>query len=60
MGDAKKIFENLGKLETPASTLRQKPTFYPEITKNLIFEKCEFGFWEKWDFKIWILSKMWL
>ena len=23
-------------------TLGQKPTFYPEITKNLIFEKCEF------------------
>ena len=25
--------------------LGQKPTFYPEITKNLKFEKCEF--WEK-------------
>ena len=24
------------------STLRQKLTFYPEITKNLMFEKCEF------------------
>ena len=23
-------------------TLGQKPTFYPEITKNLMFEKCEF------------------
>ena len=23
-------------------TLGQKPPFYPEITKNLIFEKCEF------------------
>ena len=24
------------------STLGQKPTFYPEITENLMFEKCEF------------------
>ena len=24
------------------ATLRQKPTFYPEITKNLVLEKCEF------------------
>ena len=31
-------------------TLGQKPTFYPEITKNLMFEKCEFC--EKWDFQI--------
>ena len=23
-------------------TLGQKSTFYPEITKNLMFEKCEF------------------
>ena len=23
-------------------TLGQKPTFYPEISKNLMFEKCEF------------------
>ena len=23
-------------------TLGQKPTFYPEIPKNLMFEKCEF------------------
>ena len=49
------------------STLGQKPTFYPEITKNLMFEKCEFC--EKWDFeivnfvenetlKLWILWKM--
>ena len=31
-------------------TLGQKSTFYPEITKNLMFEKCEFC--EKWDFRI--------
>ena len=48
-------------------TLGQKPTFYPDITKNLMIEKCEF--WEKWDFenvifvenetlKTWILSKI--
>ena len=48
------------------STLGQKPTFYPEITKNLMFEKYEFC--EKWDLqnvnfvknetlKLWILSK---
>ena len=24
------------------TTLGQKPTFYPEITKNLMFGKCEF------------------
>ena len=30
-------------------TLGQKPTFYPEITKKLMFEKCEFC--EKWDFE---------
>ena len=42
----------------------QKPTFYPEITKNLMFEKCEFcekwvfenvnfvNFVKKWDFEI--------
>ena len=53
---------------TPLSiTLGQKATFYPEITKNLMFEKCEFC--EKWDFekvnfvkttilKMWILRKM--
>ena len=45
---------------------KPKPTFYPEITKNLLFEKCEFC--EKWDFeivnfvrngtlKLWILRK---
>ena len=48
-------------------TLGQNPTFYPEITKNLMVEKCEFC--GKWDFenvtfvknetlKLWILSKM--
>jgi len=48
-------------------TLGQKPTFYSEITKNLMFQKCEFC--EKLDFEIvnfvtnetlrvWILSKM--
>ena len=31
------------------NTLGQKPTLYPEITKNLMFEKCEFR--EKWDFE---------
>ena len=31
-------------------TLGQISTFYPEITKNLMFEKCEF--YEKWDFEI--------
>ena len=36
----------LGRAE---STLGQKPTFYPEITQNLMFEKCEFC--EKWDFE---------
>ena len=30
-------------------TLGQKPTFCPEITKNLMFEKCDF--YEKWDFE---------
>ena len=30
-------------------TLGQKPTFNPEITKNLMFEKCELC--EKWDFE---------
>ena len=29
--------------------LKQKSTFYPEITKNLMFEKCEFC--EKWGFE---------
>ena len=48
-------------------TLGQKPTFYLEIHKNLMFEKCEFC--EKWDFdivnfvknetfKMWILDKL--
>ena len=48
-------------------TVGQKATFYPEITKNLMFEKCEFC--EKWDFEnmnfvkieiseLWILWKM--
>ena len=32
-----------------ASTLGQKSPFYPEITKNLMFEKCEFC--EKWGFE---------
>ena len=56
------------------STLRQKPTFYPEIRLILIFQKCEFC--EKCDFRnvnfvknaileTWILwkmffSKMWI
>ena len=31
-------------------TLGQKTTFYPEITDNLKFEKCEFC--EKCDFEI--------
>ena len=31
-------------------TLGEKPTFYPEITKNLMLEKCDFC--EKWDFEI--------
>ena len=31
------------------ATLGQKRTFYPEITKNLMFEKCEFC--EKCDFE---------
>ena len=33
----------------PELTLGQKPTLYPEITKNLMLEKCEFC--EKWDFE---------
>jgi len=42
------------------ATLGQKPTFCPEITKNLMFEKCEFcekmrlwkcEFCEKWAFE---------
>ena len=48
-------------------TLGQNTTFYPQITKNLMFENCEF--WEKWDFenvnfvtneilKMWIFWKM--
>ena len=67
MGDAEKLFENLGKLETPASTLGQNPTFYPKITKNLMLKKCEFC--EKWDIenvnfvknqtlKLWFLWKL--
>ena len=32
------------------STLEQKPTFYPEIPQNLMFEKCEFC--EKRGFEI--------
>ena len=39
---------NLCKYLDKMITLGQKSTFYPEITKNLIFEKCEFC--EKWDF----------
>ena len=35
--------------ENSCSTLGQKLTLYPEITKNLMFEKCEFL--EKWDFE---------
>ena len=31
-------------------TLGQKATFYPKITKNLMFEKCEF--YEKRGFEI--------
>ena len=31
------------------ATLGQKSTFYPEITKNLMCENCEFC--EKWDFR---------
>ena len=27
------------------------PTFYPEITMNLVLEKCEFFFFEKCDFQ---------
>ena len=53
--------------ENHTSTLRQNPNFYPEITKNLMFEKCKFG--EKWDFEnvnfvknetlqLWILWKV--
>ena len=30
------------------STLGQKETFYPEMIKNFMFEKCEFC--DKWDF----------
>ena len=33
-----------------SNTLGQKPTFYPEFTKNLMFEKCEFC--EKWNLEI--------
>ena len=50
------VEENISKKRT----LRQKPTFYPEITKILMFEKCEFC--EKWDFEI-VRSeifKMWI
>ena len=32
------VEENISKKRT----LRQKPTFYPEIIKNLMIEKCEF------------------
>ena len=57
--EKKCLFRNL--------TLRQKPTFYPEITKNLMFGNCEFC--KKWDFEnvnfvkieiseLWILWKM--
>ena len=31
-----------GKKSYLAFTLGQKSTFYPDITKNLVFEKCEF------------------
>ena len=34
---------------SPLFTLGPKPTFYPEFTKNLIFDKCVFC--EKWDFE---------
>ena len=37
---------------TVLSTLGQKPTFYPEITKILMFEKCEFCETEKRGFEI--------
>ena len=30
------------KNKSPWNTLGQKPTFYPESDKNLMFEKCEF------------------
>ena len=34
-------FPNPNFLDEFPHTLGQKPTFYPEITKNLMFEKCE-------------------
>ena len=36
-------------VRTQTDTLEQKPTFYSEIPKNLMFEKCEFC--EKWNFE---------
>ena len=42
--------------EDLGSTLGQKPTFYPEITMNLMFEKCEFV--KNKALKVWILWKM--
>ena len=59
--------KSMGHTTVVKHTLGQKTTFYPEITKNLMFEKCEFC--EKWEFeivnfvknevlKMWILWKM--
>ena len=39
-----------------SQTLGQNPTFYPEIPKTLVFEKCEFC--EKRDFEIVNFVKM--
>ena len=36
------VFENENYFETQFFTLGQKPTFYPEITKNLMFENVNF------------------
>ena len=68
-GDFSKIHLNQGRYISPIlhTTLGQKSTFYPEITKNLMFEKCEFC--KKCDFRnvnfekneiseMWILLKV--
>ena len=44
MGKIQVIMDTLMevKIQKAPYTLGQNPTLYPEITKNLMFEKCEF------------------
>ena len=50
--------QNQNSISKYLSTLGQKPFFYVEIIKDLIFDKCKFC--EKWDFEnvIFVKKKM--